>query len=96
LLYPLVVLFGLAFAGVPTAIAAYLGDHVSQAEFPAAFGVATLAFGVAQMVAPQIGGIVGDVTGGFTAVFVASAVAAVVGAFFSLRLEARPSLSAEG
>jgi MFS family permease len=86
LLYPCVVLFGLAFSGVPTTIAAYLGDHTEAGEFPAAFGVATLAFGIAQMLAPQIGGIVGDVAGGFTAVFIASAVAALVGAGASLRL----------
>jgi MFS family permease len=86
LLYPCVVLFGLAFSGVPTTIAAYLGDHTEEGEFSAAFGVATLAFGIAQMLAPQVGGIVGDATGGFTAVFVASAVAALVGAGASLRL----------
>ncbi len=89
LLFPLVVLFGFAFAGVPTAIAAYVGDRVSRSQFPAAYGVATLAFGIAQMVAPQIGGIVGDVTGGFTSVFVASAVMALVGAGLSLRLAPR-------
>ncbi|MEX1281537.1 MAG: MFS transporter [Acidimicrobiia bacterium] len=87
LLYPCVVLFGLAFSGVPTTIAAYLGDHTEPGEFPAAFGVATLAFGIAQMLAPQVGGIVGDVTGGFTAVFIASAAAAGVGALAASRLE---------
>lgn len=91
LLYPCVILFGLAFSGVPTAIAAYLGDHTQSGEFPAAFGVATLAFGVAQMLAPQIGGIVGDATGGFTAVFLASAGAAVVGVVAALRLERMPA-----
>lgn len=87
LLYPCVVLFGLAFSGVPTTIAAYLGDHTEPGEFPAAFGVATLAFGIAQMLAPQIGGIVGDATGGFTAVFIASAVVAGLGGLAASRLE---------
>jgi len=86
LLFASVALFGFTFAGIPTVIAAYLGDRAPEAAFSAAFGVATLSFGVSQMLAPQVGGIIGDALGGFTLVFVGSAVLAIGGVVASLRL----------
>jgi predicted MFS family arabinose efflux permease len=77
------VVFGLAFAGVPTALAAQLGDHLTTQAFGAAFGTITLAFGVAQVIGPQLGGLIGDQTGSFTIVFVASAAIAGMGAVAS-------------
>ncbi|MGB8362720.1 MAG: MFS transporter, partial [Acidimicrobiia bacterium] len=70
--------FGLAFAGVPATTATYLRDHLTAREFGSAFGVITLAFGVGQLLAPQIGGWLGDTLSSFTLVFVlAAAVAAL-------------------
>ena len=42
-----------------------------------AYSAATLAFGVAQMASPQVGGVIADWQGSFTAVFLLSAVVAV-------------------
>ncbi len=81
--------FGLAFAGVPTSLAAHLSDHLSSQRFGAAFGTITLAFGIAQMSGPQLGGIIGDVTGSFTLVFVVSATIAAGGALATLRVPRR-------
>mgnify|MGYP003348487616 CR=1 FL=1 len=51
-----------------------------------AFSAATLAFGVAQTVSPQIGGLIADSAGSFTWVFVLSAVISMVGAAAASRL----------
>ncbi|HVR34010.1 MAG TPA: MFS transporter [Acidimicrobiia bacterium] len=80
------VIFGLAFAGVPTATAAYLRDHLSAREFGSAFGVITLAFGAGQLLGPQIGGYLGDALGSFAAVFHLAAVVAVAAGFGVSRL----------
>lgn len=82
-------IFGLAFAGVPTALAAQLSDHLATQAFGAAFGTITLAFGAAQVVGPQLGGFIGDQTGSFTLVFVASAALATVGVAASRRVPPR-------
>jgi MFS family permease len=65
--------FGVAFAGVPATTATYVRDHLSAREFGSAFGVTTLAFGVGQLLAPQIGGWLGDALSSFTLVFVLAA-----------------------
>ena len=51
-----------------------------------AYSAATLAFGAAQMAAPQVGGLIADWRDSFTLVFVLSAAVAVFGAFVSARL----------
>lgn len=78
--------FGLAFAGVPTTTATYLRDHLSALEFGSAFGVITLAFGVGQLLAPQIGGWIGDTFPSFAPVFVLAAGVAILAAVASGRL----------
>ncbi len=83
---PATILFGLGFSGVPASIGAYIGDHTELDSFAAAFGVATLAFGLAQMIAPQIGGIIADQLGGFDMVFVLSSVTGIGGAFTAAML----------
>lgn len=85
------VVFGLAFAGVPTNTATYLRDYLSAREFGSGFGVITLAFGVGQLLAPQIGGWIGDALGSFTVVFFLAAVVAMFAVVGSGRLSgARP------
>lgn len=83
------VVFGLAFAGVPATTATYLRDHLSALEFGSGFGVITLAFGVGQLLAPQIGGWLGDALESFTLVFVLAAAVATLAALGSARLSDR-------
>lgn len=78
--------FGLAFAGVPTNTATYLRDHLSAREFGSGFGVITLAFGVGQLLAPQIGGWLGDTLDSFTLVFLLAAAIAALAAMGSGRI----------
>jgi len=82
------VAFGLAMAGVPGLVAAYLADHLDAAAFAAAFGAITLLFGLAQLLSPQVGGSLADRTGAFTWTFAIAAAAAAVGTVFAWRLPA--------
>lgn len=77
---------GLMFSGLPTAIAAYVVDATDAVTFGPAYSAATLAFGLAQVTAPQVGGLVADVAGSFTPVFLLSAAFAAIGAALSWRL----------
>lgn len=77
------VVFGLAFAGVPTNTATYLRDHLTANEFGSAFGIITLSFGIGQLMAPQIGGWLGDAFSSFTLVFWLAAVIAGVSSIAS-------------
>jgi len=79
---------GLSFSGAPTVIAAYVVDATDAATYGPVYSAATLAFGVAQMAAPQVGGLLADWTGSFTAVFLLSAAIALTGAVLSSRLPA--------
>lgn len=81
---------GLAFAGLPTVIAAYVIDATDAVTFGPAYSAATLAFGIAQMAAPQVGGAIADWRGSFTGVFLLSAAVALAGALVCGRLPARP------
>ncbi len=85
-----VIVFGLGFAGVPTSVAAFISDHVDAQSFGAAFGVATLAFGAAQIFGPQLGGVIGDLVGSFWPVFVASASLASIGGGLAVWLRRVP------
>jgi MFS family permease len=80
---------GLVFSGAPALIIAHIVDHTDSDTYGPAFSAATLAFGVAQMVSPQIGGTIADWLGSFTWVFVLSASVSAVGAIASSRLPAR-------
>lgn len=77
---------GFTFAGMPALIIAHIVDHTDVGTYGPAFSAATLAFGIAQMISPQIGGTLADATGSFTWVFVLAAAIAFVGAVFSSRL----------
>lgn len=77
---------GLLFSGMPSMITAHVVDHTDADTYGPAFSAATLAFGVMQMISPQIGGTMADALGSFTWVFVLSASVAGVGAIFSSRL----------
>ena len=77
---------GSMFSGMPSLVVAHVVDHTTPATYGPAFSAATLAFGVTQMVSPQIGGAIADLTGSFTLVFVLSATVSTVGALASSRL----------
>lgn len=77
--------FGTSFTGVPVAVGARIADHNQGAAFGAAFGVATLAFGVGLAAGPQLGGALADAVGSFRPAFVIAAAASAVGAVLSMR-----------
>ena len=77
---------GLLFGGIPTMITLYVVDNTSTADYGASYAAATLAFGLAQMLAPQLGGLVADLAGSFTVVFLLSAGLALTGTVSALRL----------
>lgn len=77
---------GVMFSGMPSLITAHVVDNTTPETYGPAFSAATLAFGVTQMVSPQIGGAIADVAGSFTPVFILSAVVSCFGALASSRL----------
>lgn len=90
--FPASFVIGLLFAGIPTTITLYVVENTTVDDYGPAFAAATLAFGIAQMLGPQIGGVIADASGSFTPVFVVSAALALTGAVASWRLpgERRP------
>ncbi len=89
--YVLAILIGILFSTIPSTITVYVVQNTSINNYGPAFSAATLAFGVAQMVSPQIGGLVADAAGSFALVFVLSSVVAGLGAITALRLPKTPS-----
>ena len=83
---PAAVVIGLLFAGVPSMITLYVVENTTVEDYGPSFAAATLAFGVAQMISPQIGGVLADLTGSFTTVFLLSAALAATGLVAALRL----------
>lgn len=79
---------GASFSGIPSVIAAYVVDATDAHTYGPVYSVATLAFGIAQVAAPQVGGILADWQGSFTSVLLLSAAVAVVGAGLSWQLPA--------
>jgi predicted MFS family arabinose efflux permease len=77
---------GLAFSGGPALITGHIVAHTDSSTYGPAFAAATLSFGIAQMISPQIGGLIADTTGSFTLVFVLSATISMVGAAAASRL----------
>lgn len=77
---------GLAFSGGPSLITAQIVAHTDAKTYGPAFSAATLTFGVAQMLSPQLGGLIADASGSFTLVFVLSAAISLVGAVAASRL----------
>ena len=69
---------GLAFSGGPALITGHIVAHTDSSTYGPAFAAATLSFGIAQMISPQIGGLIADATGSFTLVFVLSATISMV------------------
>ncbi len=77
---------GFLFTAIPSLITLYVVDHSSANDYGPRYAAATLAFGVAQMVSPQIGGVLADLTGSFTWVFGLSSAVGVLGLLAVLKL----------
>ncbi len=80
------IVFGLAFSGLVSVIAAYVGDYSPASQFASAFGAVTVAFALAQAGGPYLGGWLRDVTGDFVAVFAVSTGVWLLGALCCLPL----------
>jgi predicted MFS family arabinose efflux permease len=87
--------FGVVFSGSVAVVAAFLADRARPGEFGPAFALATVAFGAAQALGPQVGGALIDHTDGFTATLGVSALALAAAALIALAIPRRPS-SPEG
>lgn len=81
---------GMMFSAIPGTIISHVVTHTDEATYGPAFSAATLAFGVAQAVSPQVGGAMADWQGSFTGVFVLAAAVALAGAVASVRLRDHP------
>lgn len=79
---------GILFTSMPTLLTVYVISNTTAEDYGPAFAAGTFAFGVAQMVSPQLGGFVADAAGSFTPVFLLSAGLAAIGLASSLRLPA--------
>lgn len=77
---------GLMFSALPSLLIAHIVDNTDTDTYGPAFSAATLAFGVMQMVSPQVGGVIADTTGSFTPVFMLSAAVSLVAAAAASRL----------
>ena len=88
------VAFGLTMSGLPSVIAAHLADVLTPREFAGAFGRCTLAFGVAQLCGPPLGGVLAERTGSFHASFVVAAAVALLGAAASVAVVRAPAVPA--
>jgi MFS family permease len=64
----------------------YVVQNATAEDYGPSFAAATLAFGIAQTIAPPIGGFIADLSGSFTLAFLLSSAMGVVGLMASLRL----------
>ncbi len=77
---------GMMFGGLPSVIATYIVQASDPVSYGPRYAVATLAFGVAQVSSPQVGGALADLTGSFTVVFALSCAVALLGGLAASRL----------
>ena len=87
------VIFGIAFSGLVSVIAAYIGDFSPPHQFASAFGAVTVAFAVAQAAGPFLGGWLRDRQGDFQWVFGVAALVWLAGGIACLGLVSRPRSS---
>jgi predicted MFS family arabinose efflux permease len=77
---------GLLFTAIPSLITLYVVNHSSARDYGPTYAAATLAFGVAQMLSPQVGGWLADLTGSFAWVFGLSSAIGFLGLLAILKL----------
>ncbi len=80
------VLFGLSAWSIPAIMAAACGDVLGPRLAPAALGLITLFFGLAQAIAPAIAGAMADAYGSFVPALLLAAGVALLGAFAAFLL----------
>ena len=80
------ILLGFLFSALPILITLYVVENTSAEDYGPAFSAATLAFGVAQVISPPIGGFIADGSGSFLEVFILSGGMSIMGLFAALRL----------
>jgi MFS family permease len=89
-----VVLYGLLMTGIGTVVVAYLSDVLPARDLSSAFGAITLSLGVAQLVAPPLGGWLADLTGSFGTPFLVAAIAGGIAAVVAALLPGRQARAA--
>jgi predicted MFS family arabinose efflux permease len=77
---------GLLFGAIPTVVTLYVVENTATQDYGPSFAAATLAFGIAQTIAPPIGGYIADQTGTFLFVFLLSGSVSLVGLAAALLL----------
>ncbi|MBM46050.1 MAG: hypothetical protein CL458_12105 [Acidimicrobiaceae bacterium] len=85
------IVIGMIFASIPVTLTMYFVENASAEDYGPGFSAATLAFGVAQMVSPQIGGVLADWTSTFLWVLLLSSACALLGIVGALRLPKLPT-----
>ncbi len=93
-LYLSIAAFGLSIWGIPTIMAATVGDMVGPERASSAFGFITIFFGIGQVVGPAVAGYLAESTGLFDTAFLVCAALTALGAIASLRLGKYANLSA--
>ena len=71
--------FGTAFTGIITSIAARVSDNLAGDEFGAAYGVATIVFGLGLAAGPPLGGLLADQFDSFGPAFALAVAACILG-----------------
>ena len=85
-LYVSILAFGLSLWGIPSVMAATVGDLVGPARASSAFGFVTLFFGIGQVAGPALAGFLAESTGLFDAAFLICAVLTAIAATACARL----------
>ena len=89
LLYLSIIAFGLSLWGIPTVMAATIGDLVGPVRASAAFGFVTIFFGIGQVTGPALAGFLAKVTGVFDMAFLVCSVLTAIAALVCLRFSRR-------
>ncbi len=85
-LYLSILAFGLSLWGIPSVMAATVGDLVGPARASASFGFVTIFFGVGQVSGPALAGFLAESTGLFDTAFLICAALTTIAAVVSMRL----------
>ena len=77
---------GLLFAALPTLVTLFVVQNTTAQDYGPSFAAATLSFGIAQTIAPPVGGVIAGQRGTFFYVFLLSCAVSLIGMVASLRL----------
>lgn len=85
-LYFSIFAFGLSLWGIPSVMAATVGDLVGPARASSAFGFVTIFFGIGQVAGPALAGFLAEFTGLFDAAFLICAALTAIAAAVCVRI----------